>query len=275
MNGTWKFRWVPSVYELEDFTGAGYDFEDFTDVNVPECWQLHGADRAQYQSSPYTFIFDPPYVPEKNPAAGYCREFDFSVKEGRRYELHFEGKDSCIYVWLNGSFVGYGEVPHNDSAFDATSYLKNGKNRLCVMVLKWCSGSYLDDQDKLRLSGVFRDVYLLERSEQGIRDFRLMTTNEGSVQLTVEAPSPVEVQLMDQGKMIGSGIAYDGKIAFSIEKPALWSAEKPYLYEILLFSEGEYIRHRFGFREVHMCIPMCMPPGRKILCSLRSFRYSP
>ena len=113
--------------------------------------------------------------------------------------------------------MGYGEVPHNDSAFDATSYLKNGKNRLCVMVLKWCSGSYLDDQDKLRLSGVFRDVYLLERSEQGIRDFRLMTTNEGSVQLTVEAPSPVEVQLMDQGKMIGSGIAYDGKIAFSIE----------------------------------------------------------
>ena len=143
------------------------------------------------------------------------------------------------------------------------------------MVLKWCSGSYLDDQDKLRLSGVFRDVYLLERSEQGIRDFRLMTSNEGSVQLTVEAPSPVEVQLMDQGKMIGSGIAYDGKIAFSIEKPALWSAEKPYLYEILLFSEGEYIRHRFGFREVHMCIPMCMPPGRRILCSLRSFRYSP
>ncbi len=250
LNGIWKFRWESSVYDFDDFTGEEYVFEDFEEVNVPECWQLHGADCAQYQASPYPFIFDPPYVPEKNPAAVYSKEFDFTVKCGKRYELHFEGKDSCIYVWVNGSFVGYGEVPHNDSAFDVTPYLKDGKNRLCVMVLKWCSGSYLDDQDKIRLSGLFRDVYILERSVQGIKDFRLKTKNDGTVKLDVDAPIPVNVQLLDRGQVIDSGITCDGEIAFSVSEPVLWSAEKPYLYELIFSCDGEYIHHRFGFREV-------------------------
>ena len=250
LNGMWKFHYEPSIYLMDDFYRSDYDDSGFETVKVPECWQLHHADRAQYQSSPYTFIFDPPNVPEKNPAAAYCKEFDFAVKERKRYELHFEGKDSCIYVWLNGSFVGYGEVPHNDSAFDITSYLRDGKNRLCVMVLKWCSGSYLDDQDKLRLSGLFRDVYILERSENGIRDFRLETQNDGSVKLSVKASETVEVQLSDHGKVIGSGRTCDGEIAFQVNNPVLWSAEKPYLYEILLYCDGEYILHRFGFRQV-------------------------
>lgn len=250
LNGKWKFHWEPSVYQMENFTEKDYNFDGFDDVNVPENWQLHGADRAQYQSSPYTFIFDPPYIPEKNPVAAYCREFDFSFKEDKRYELHFEGKDSCIYVWLNGNFVGYGEVPHNDSVFDVTPYLIEGKNRLCVMVLKWCAGSYLDDQDKLRLSGLFRDVYILERSVQGIRDFRLVTKNDGTVTFSVDAPGPVEVQLRDHGKIIGEGKILNGEISFNVKAPVLWSAENPYLYELLFSCDGEYIRHRFGFREV-------------------------
>lgn len=250
LNGCWKFHWEPSIYLMEDFRELEYGVEGFTDVTVPENWQLHGVDQAQYQSSPYTFIFDPPYVPEKNPAAAYCKEFDFSPKENKRYELHFEGKDSCIYVWLNGSFVGYGEVPHNDSAFDITPHLCEGKNRLCVMVLKWCSGSYLDDQDKLRLTGLFRDVYILERSLQGIIDFRLVTQNDGTVDLYVKASEPVEVQLLDKGEIIGSAKTCEGKVTFSVKNPVLWSAEKPYLYEALLYCGDEYILHRFGFREV-------------------------
>ena len=191
LNGTWRFRWEPSVYQMDDFTGVDASLKGFTEVTVPENWQLHGVDQAQYQSSPFTFIFDPPCVPEKNPAAAYCRDFEISVKEGKRYELHFEGKDSCIYVWMNGSFVGYGEVPHSDSVFDVTSYLRQGRNRLCVMVLKYCSGSYLNDQDKLRLSGLFRDVYLLEREKLGLRDFHLTTKNDGTVQLLVDTSLPV------------------------------------------------------------------------------------
>ena len=80
LNGTWKYHWEPSVYQMENFTANDYNFDNYDEVCVPECWQLHGVDRAQYQSSPYTFIFDPPYVPEKNPAAAYCKEFDFSLK---------------------------------------------------------------------------------------------------------------------------------------------------------------------------------------------------
>lgn len=263
LNGTWRFRWEPSIYQMEDFTGEDCPLEGFSEVEVPENWQLHGADRAQYQSSPYTFLFDPPNVPEKNPAAAYCRDFHVSLKEGKRYELHFEGKDSCIYVWMNGRFVGYGEVPHSDSAFDVTSYLREGTNRLCVMVLKYCSGSYLDDQDKLRLSGLFRDVYILEREPQGIRDFRLVTRNDGTVKLSVDAPGPVEVQLWDHGRCIAGGKVEDqvnreadrkagAEISFKVTDPVLWSAEKPYLYELRLACGGEYIRHRFGFREVRI-----------------------
>ena len=234
---------------MDDFYKVGYDDSAFETISVPENWQLHGADQAQYQSSPYPFIFDPPRVPGKNPAAAYIRDFDIPVKPEKRYELHFEGKDSCIHVWLNGVFVGYSEAPHNRSSFDITKLLRSGKNRLCVMVLKWCSGSYLDDQDKLRLSGIFRDVYILERSREGLRDFTLRTRNSGQVDLTLEAEQPVEVQLLDGHRLLCSGTSQDGKLQLQVEAPELWSAEQPKLYTLRFFCAGEYICHPFGFRE--------------------------
>ena len=249
LNGSWRFLWKPSLYQMDDFYKAGYDASAFETISVPENWQLHGADQAQYQSSPYPFIFDPPRVPEKNPAAAYIRDFDIPVKPEKRYELHFEGKDSCIHVWLNGVFVGYSEAPHNRSSFDITKLLRSGKNRLCVMVLKWCSGSYLDDQDKLRLSGIFRDVYILERSREGLRDFTLRTRNSGQVDLTLEAEQPVEVQLLDGYRLLCSGTSQDGKLQLQVEAPELWSAEQPKLYTLRFFCAGEYIYHPFGFRE--------------------------
>lgn len=276
LNGIWKFHWEPSVYQMEDFTQDGSLIETFDDVMVPECWQLHGADSAQYQCSPYTFIYDPPYVPEKNPAAAYGKDFELSIQEGKRYELHFEGKDSCIYVWMNGSFVGYGEVPHNDSAFDVTPFLRNGKNRLCVMVLKWCSGSYLDDQDKIRLSGLFRDVYILERSANGILDFTLATKNDGTVMLSVDAHATVKAWLLDQGRVLGSGDVVDGQITFSVKNPTLWSAENPYLYQIMFACEGEYICHRFGFREVANANGVFTVNGRAVrLCGVNRHDSTP
>lgn len=271
LNGTWKFQWKKSVYHMDDFYMKSYDDSGFREITVPENWQMHGEDYIQYQSSPYTFVYDAPNIPEKNPVAAYSREFDFSVKEGKRYELHFEGKDSCVYVWLNGEFVGYGEAPHNRSSFDITSYLLNGKNRLCVMVYKWCTGTYLDDQDKIRLSGLFRDVYILERSMAGIRDFSLKTTNQGAVELTFDADEEAEVTLVELGcgpwsegtaqdgdeqssrnaaQVLCSGTSERGVLKMQVSAPKLWSAEIPDLYELRISCGGEYIRHRFGFREV-------------------------
>ncbi|MBO5270376.1 MAG: DUF4981 domain-containing protein, partial [Clostridia bacterium] len=243
--GEWKFLWKPSIYEMDDFFTEDFDLSAFETVSVPETWQAHGKDYIQYQSSPYPFIPDPPHVPEKNPCAAYVKEFEASVIPGKRYELHFEGKDSCVYVFLNGNFVGYGESPHNDSAFDVTPFLRNGKNRLSVLVLKWCSGTYLDDQDKIRLSGLFREVYLLARSANGLTDYTVRTDLEGNVTLSVESGAPVTAELYDGETLLHSGAAE----SFQIDAPHPWSAEDPYLYDLILCSAGEYVRQRIGFRE--------------------------
>lgn len=244
--GEWKFHYEPSLYDMPDFYRNGFDDASFDRVNVPECWQMHGIDYAQYIPSPYPFVFDPPYVPEKNPTAAYVKEFEFTPRSGKRYELHFEGKDSCIYVWLNGEFVGYGEVPHHDSVFDVTDKLKAGKNRLCVALLKWCSGSYLDDQDKIRLSGLFREVYILERAPQGLQDFSLSVDRNGGYAVTTKSGAPVNAKICDGNRVVASGL--QGQVA----DVHLWNAEEPYLYDLILECDGEVIRHRFGFREVSM-----------------------
>lgn len=250
LNGSWRFRYRPSLYQMEDFFAPDYDLSAFEEITVPEVWQCHGADGAQYLTSPYPFVFDPPFVPEKNPCAAYVKEFAYSPVVGKRYELHIEGKDSCAYVWLNGHFVGYGECPHCDSAFDVTPFLQKGKNRLCILVLKWCSGSYLDDQDKIRLSGLFRDVYLLERSEGGLRDLRISTQNDGRVSLWADAQKEVRFKLQKDGAVLSQGILKKGGTTVTVAHPDLWSAENPVLYDLLLFCDGEWIAQRFGFREV-------------------------
>ncbi len=245
LNGQWLFSFRESFYDMPDFYRDGSDLGGFQEVSVPECWQAHGADQAQYQTSPYPFPFDPPSVPEKNPCAAYVRDFDLQMQSGKRYELHFEGKDSCIYVWLNGQFVGYGECPHCDSVFDVTSFLKIGTNRLCVLVMKWCSGSYLDDQDKIRLSGLFRDVYILERSESGLRDICVRADIDGSVYIDASAGEDVSVMIQKDGSVLCAG---DGKMPMQVVDPLLWNAEQPALYDLIVTCAGEHIRIPFGFR---------------------------
>lgn len=250
--GNWRFLWKPSLYDMDDFYKTGFDLSKFENVSVPENWQMHGKDVAQYQTSPYPFLFDPPNVPEKNPCAAYVRNFDLSIREGKRYELHFEGKDSCIYVWMNGSFVGYGSAPHCTSAFDVTEFLQKGKNRLCVLVLKWCTTSYLDDQDKIRLSGIFRDVYILERAQNGLRDFSVDTDIDGRVTLRAEAASPVLAQVFDGEQLLFENELGTEPLSLQIEQPKLWSAEEPALYELRLFCAGEVVCHSFGLRRTEV-----------------------
>lgn len=262
--GPWKFYNCPSLYDMPDFFLEGFDDSGFETVTVPEVWQAHGVGSAQYLTSPYPFIFDPPHVPQKNPCAAYVREFDAEPRAGKTYELHLEGKDSCAYIWLNGAFVGYGECPHGDSAFDVTQHLRAGKNRLCVLVMKWCTGSYLDDQDKIRLSGLFRDVYLLERAQEGLDDFSVRTQNDGTAHVSAKANVPVLAKIKKDGKTLCEGVLSGGEGVFHVEHPLLWSAESPELYELVLACAGEYVGTRFGFREVCVRDGVFMVNGRAV-----------
>ena len=178
LNGTWKFRYYDSIYKLQDeFHSEGYDISGFDDIPVPSVWQMHGYDYHQYTNVRYPFAFDPPYVPKDNPCGAYVTDFDYDQNEDAPLaHLNFEGIDSCFYVWLNGRYVGYSQVSHSTSEFDITEFIRNGSNRLCVLVLKWCDGSYLEDQDKFRMSGIFRDVYILKRSEGAVYDYFIKTS---------------------------------------------------------------------------------------------------
>lgn len=144
----------------------------FDSVEVPSVWQCNGYDKPQYTNFRYPFPFDPPRVPKDNPCALYMRDFEYSRNEDApRVSLDFEGVDSCLYVWVNGRLVDYSQVSRSISEFDVTDVLREGANRMVVLVLKWCDGSYLEDRDKFRMSGIFRSVYLLERPQDAIRDF--------------------------------------------------------------------------------------------------------
>lgn len=192
LNGTWKFRYYDSIYKLQDeFYSEGYDVSGFDDIPVPSVWQMHGYDYHQYTNVRYPFAFDPPYVPKDNPCGAYVTDFIYDQNEDAPLaHLNFEGVDSCFYVWLNGRYVGYSQVSHSTSEFDITEFIRNGSNRLCVLVLKWCDGSYLEDQDKFRMSGIFRDVYILKRSEGAVYDYFIKTSCDD-----INDPTKAEVNI--------------------------------------------------------------------------------
>ena len=177
LNGEWRFRYYDSIFQLKDaFYEMDYDILSHDRISVPGTWQMAGFDSHQYINIRYPFPFDPPYVPQNNPCGAYVQEFIYEKDAAApKAYLNFEGVDSCFYVWLNGSYVGYSQVSHCTSEFDVSSVIREGKNRLAVLVLKWCDGSYLEDQDKFRMSGIFRDVYLLKRPKKAIRDYFIRT----------------------------------------------------------------------------------------------------
>ena len=182
LNGTWKFRYYDSIYDLqepfylpEEGQEAG-DQPEWEEIPVPGVWQNYGYDCHQYTNIRYPFPADPPYVPHENPCGTYLHRFQFERSEAApRTFLEFEGVDSCFYVWLNGIYVGYSQVSHALAEFEVTDFLKEGENLLAVLVLKWCDGSYLEDQDKFRMSGIFRDVYLMRRPQQCLFDYFINT----------------------------------------------------------------------------------------------------
>lgn len=177
LSGTWKFQYYDSVHDLTTpFYEPQFDASQFEDLPVPGVWQMHSYDRHQYTNIRYPIPFDPPHVPYDNPCGAYIRDFTYHTDaRAPRAHLTFEGVGSCFFVWVNGLYVGYSQVSHSPSEFDISEKLRDGQNRLAVLVLKWCDGSYMEDQDKFRMSGIFRDVYILKRPEKRIDDYFVHT----------------------------------------------------------------------------------------------------
>ena len=273
LNGTWKFQYFNSIYDVQEpFFEKDYDTENFDEIQVPSVWQMAGYDTHQYTNIRYPFPFDPPYVPQDIPCGAYAHTFVYHKDENApKAFLNFEGVDSCFYVWINGSYVGYSQVSHMTSEFDITDLLQDGENSIAVLVMKWCDGSYLEDQDKFRMSGIFRDVYILKRPEQAISDYHIKTKIEdmlAKIELDVKFYSPANVKISIEDKngavvAVGS-IAEEGTAVLEIANPELWNTENLYLYQLILETENEVIVDHIALRKIEIKDQVIYLNGQKI-----------
>ncbi len=292
LDGEWKFLYlndIDTVFENGDMsqnlfarvgTRAAAQNSALKTIAVPSCWQMHpelNTDPPQYINQDYPFPVDPPYLPDEIPCGLYERDFDLSVRAGKKYILTFEGVAPCAYVWINGRFAAFFSVSHSTNEIDATDFLRDGGNTITVAVPKYCVGSYMEDQDFFRLSGIFRSVYITERDRDGVFDIELkqsfspgFSEAELSVGLTgfpdpdaadgQRPPEQVSAQLFapDGTEIPGEGLR------FKINDPLLWSAETPYLYRLLINCGGEYISLDVGLKRVEIKDGAFLLNGRKI-----------
>ena len=273
LNGTWKFQYFNSIYDVQEpFFEKDYDTENFDEIQVPSVWQMAGYDTHQYTNIRYPFPFDPPYVPQDIPCGTYVHTFVYHKDENApKAFLNFEGVDSCFYVWINGSYVGYSQVSHMTSEFDITDLLRDGENSIAVLVMKWCDGSYLEDQDKFRMSGIFRDVYILKRPKQAISDYHIKTRIEDmlakvEIEMKFYSPLNVKISIEDRnGAVVALGsIAEEGTAVLEIASPELWNTENPYLYKLILETENEVIVDHIALRKIEIKDQVIYLNGQKI-----------
>ncbi len=291
LSGSWKFYYVENPASRHaTFFQDNFDASSWKDITVPGSWQTQGYDHAIYTNTIYPWTGkeqpSPPQAPTVyNPVGHYRRDFTLpdGWQTGKVY-LHFEGVESAFYVWVNGQYVGYGEDSFTDDEFDITDKIRTGKNNISVQVFRWCDGSWLEDQDFIRLSGIFRDVYILSTPKVHIQDFQIdagLSSNytDGDLKTSVwvrnlsgAAVSGYSVDLslfnsdgaevFSSVKQIFSSIANEaeGKVDFqkAVAGPLLWSAEKPNLYTLVLAlkDDGGQILEtrsaRIGFRKVEL-----------------------
>lgn len=239
--GKWSITPYASVLDVAD------DFwknDGERAIDVPSCVQYYGMDNFQYTNLRFPFPFDPPHIPKQNPAYHYTRRFDWRKGDDKAY-IVFEGVDSCFYLYVNGRFVGFSHISHRISEFDITDYIVDGSNKVDVLVVKWCADSYLEDQDKWRFTGIFRDVYLLRRPRNHLVDYKIETDirkNDGVVTFINRSDVDVSVTFNSETQQI----AANGKHKFVVKDARLWSAETPYLYDMQIDCNGERIFQRVG-----------------------------
>lgn len=255
LNGKWQFEFFNS---LEDYTNEDINSKEQY-LTVPSVWNLYGFDQIQYLNTQYPIPFNPPYVPRENPCGRYKRSFEINdYNEQSDYHLNFEGVDSAFYIWINEQFVGYSQIAHSISEFDITPYVQKGINSIEVIVLKYSDGTYFENQDMFRHSGIFRDVYILKRSKSRVDDFKIETTinhesNNGKINFTLQGKHHLgNINLVLYNP---KGLEIDRAIVskhhqFVIDNPQIWSSENPVLYKIIIETENEVITQKIGIREV-------------------------
>jgi beta-galactosidase len=302
LNGKWKFHWVRKPQDRPlDFYKPSTDVSHWQDIPVPSNWQLHGYGIPIYTNARYPFPADPPRIPhDYNPVGSYRRSFDIPATwKERQIFLHFAGVKSAFYLWVNGKKTGYSQGSMTPAEFNITPYIKTGKNTLALEVYRWSDGSYLEDQDMWRLSGIYRDVFLFSTPNAHIRDFQVSSNLDPQYRDAELSVTPIirnygnqpskkyklDVMLYDRdgrtvtGKTLmkaQTGSIPPGKekslsLNTSISNPRKWTAETPYLYNVVLTLRDQNNRIleveqcRFGFREVEIKDGQLLVNGKAIL----------
>ena len=259
----WSFKYYDCFNSIpDDIVDPTTDISNWNKIPVPSCWQLHGYDKPNYLNIPFPFPVDIPNIPHENPCGVYSTDFTLNddLDTMKKY-IVFEGVDSCLYLYINGQFVGYSQISHMLAEFDISAFVTKGKNRLTAIVCKWCDGSYLEGQDKWRLSGIFRDVYLLTRPNGHIEDVTINTSiseNYKSATISILADGcnldDAEIFLYNtDGDLIDNyTFDSDNSAAISVANPKLWNAETPEIYTVIIKVLGEYLTFNVGIREVEV-----------------------
>ncbi len=264
--GEWKFKFFESFEDIdESLFGSFFDISSLEDVPVPGVIQLYGlpeiTDTPLYSNLKYPFSVDPPHVPDKNPCAFHIRDFEVSAEMLERENiLTFEGVSSCFYLWINGKFAGYSQVSHCTSEFNITNYLNEGTNRITVLVVKWCDGSYLEDQDYFRYSGIFREVYILSRSKVRLQDVYIKQNVSEDLRkctLNIQCDLTENASILyglaaPGGTVIKNGESKKCEFTLEIDNPLLWNDEKPYVYTLFLTVEDEIIPFQLALRKIEI-----------------------
>ncbi len=310
LGGTWKFHWVRTPEERPlDFFKEDFDLSEWHDIQVPSNWERQGFGQPIYTNITYPFDKNPPLIagPNGNPVGSYRTTFTVPAEwAGRRVHLHFDGVESAMYVWVNGQEVGYSEDSRSPAVFDLTDKLRDGDNTLAVQVFRWCDGSYLEDQDFWRLSGIFRDVSLRSIPQAGLYDFEVKTDLDEQyedavleVEVTVanaadnQEKLAVALELLDaEGKTIAAAVSAPleiteqgraaGTLRAEIENPAKWTAETPNLHRLLLTVKDdqgaviEVIPWNVGFREVEIKNAQLCVNGQPLrICGVNRHEHDP
>ena len=275
--GKWSFLYYECFEDIdEEIFKNDFSLSHCDTVKVPGCVQLYRNgcyDNPLYSNLKYPFPTDPPHTPDNNPCAVFFREFEYSTDyPARESYLNFEGVAPCFYLWVNGVFVGYSQVSHSTSEFNISEFLTEGVNRIAVVVPKWCDGSYLEDQDFFRFSGIFREVYILSRSKTHLKDIEIKQSfnedfSEAVIRVKCELSEPTEVLyglFSPADLLITDSSSSTPEFEIKIENPLLWSDEKPHIYTLFITVEDEIIPFYVGLRKIEIKDKKLLINGRAV-----------
>lgn len=241
LNGKWDFAY----FDDEPDEPCDIKYRDI--IDVPSCWQLKGYGNPNYSNINFPFPCDPPYVPDENPCGIYKREFVLEKKWGEVYFV-FEGVSSCAFLYINGKYAGFTQGSHFQAEFNITELVHGGKNTVVVKVMKWCVGSYMEDQDCFRYNGIFRDCYLLQRPDNHIKDVEIIPNDS---QFVIKIDGSANLKIFD-GDVLLQNANFSDEYVYAPNNPILWNAENPHLYTIELERNGEIIKFEQGLRKIEI-----------------------